>query len=439
MAYRDQRAAIAARQRAVRRSATLEQTGQVRLDDDTITRNQRNQAVASPGPATQILETSGPDTLDIGDILDGQLFIRVGDTVIGVNIEDIVPVGIPLLTPHVFLAQELEYTFAGRSGATCPLAFNPDDGRAYTAVAGYLLELDYENEAVAQIADTGFSGSALDNPICVSNEGHIYVGGTGAGGAKTLFKVDEGTHAVTDLTAVFVGTAQARFMCNVPSLGSIFVWHSGAATVDELDTATDTMVNTGYDLGTGDGRPFAGMWYVDHDDNVDGYLLVAYGTNGDGKTKLHVVEPATFTSIGNVLISSNFGTWAWNHAWDSQREIMWLSDQGGDYWEIDLTDPTTPVATKRTVASVNAGGLSYTNPIAYVPATDRLYFFDNGSWDRLGCLDYDNNFLVKQTVLLTSRAVLGSGVWPHMDYNPYDGCLYLVQSTDTITITRVVP
>ncbi len=132
------------------------------------------------------------------------------------------------------------------------------------------------------------------------------------------------------------------------------------------------------------------------------------------------------------------GAWLFNSAWDSVREVFWMSD-GTDFWEIDLSVPGTPVATKRTVGALNMGGTATGNPVAYVPATNKTYFFDNGFWDRLNCFDYTNFYIVKQAVLLTSRTTIGSGVWPHMARNPFDGCLYLIQITDTITITRVVP
>ncbi len=390
------------------------------------------------GPATQMIETSGPTTLDFSNIADGDLFQRDGTDVIGVDINDLLPDGYAPFSPHVFMQQEFEYTFAGRAGTACPMGFNPDDGRIYTAVNGYLLELNCATGEVTQIAGAQFSGDST-NPICISNEGHIYVGGTGAAAANTLFKVDGGTHAVTDKTGVFSQTNQSRFMCNVPSLGHIWMLRNGSQYFNVLGTAGDTAVTTNFDLEAGT-RQANGVWWVDHPDNDDGYILLAYGNNGDGKTKLHVVDPASQTSVGFVLISdaSGGGAWVWNNTFDRERLVQWLADVT-DFWEIDLTDPTTPVATKRTNGALNMGGNSTGNPVAYVPATNKNYFFDNGFWDRLNCFDYDNFFIIKQAVLLTSRAALGGGVWPLMACNPFDGRLCLVQTTDTITITVVVP
>lgn len=40
----------------------------------------------APGPATKIVETSGPDTLDIADINDGELLKRVGNQIVSIPV-----------------------------------------------------------------------------------------------------------------------------------------------------------------------------------------------------------------------------------------------------------------------------------------------------------------------------------------------------------------
>ncbi len=335
-------------------------------------------------------------------------------------------------TPTVYLLQELEYTFTGRTGTTNPLTFNPTDGRTYTGVAGHLLELNYGAKTVADIANTGFDGSEI-NPSAVSNEGHVYVGGTGAGAAKTLFKVDGGSHAVTDLTSVFGVSNQARFLTNVPTLGHIFMLRNGSTSVDVINTSNDTSVTTGLDL-EGATRPAQGVWYVEDLD----VILIAYGSNGDGKTKLHIVNPASQASMGNVLISNGGGSWVWNSAWDDTRQILWLAD-GTDFWEINLTVPGTPVATKRTVGSLNMGGNSAGNPVACVPATEYPYFYDNGFWDRLAVFDYTNNMVVKQMTPLSSQNTVASTDWVRLGYNPFDRGLYALATGGYIVVSRIVP